>query len=538
MKLREYQKNSVIQARQSLYKNRAIIIQGATGTGKTPIMAAICEMATVKKRRVWIIVPRTELLSQAKSHLKKYNVPHGIIDPTHNESLAYKIHVVSKDTLIRRYDRIKNPPDLILWDESHIALDQQITAYNNFPNTKFIGLTATPERGDGRGLSSQAGGIYDDLILGESIPWMMQHEYLTPCKYYAPEIEGVDDLHKKGTDVDATELEKLFERKKIYGKVIQHYRELGKEKPALVFCRDVKSAYKTADEFTQAGYKFFCIEGRMAKGKRKALIHALENGEIDGLTNCDIATYGLDIPRIEVGILLRPTFSRALYFQMIGRTLRPWQNEYYKKDHSVIIDHVNNWQEHTNPSYPTVLPLNLEHLDWNFHGVEKRKRADKNNERSLTVCSSCWQHTTGLYKCHLCGAELKKRKIQKVEIVDVKLKEIEQVKLADLPPEEKRETNDKINELIESFEADYKLGKINPGPVGDMIKLSEKLGNNIIWVYHQFTKNNVMVNSSLLHEIARQKKFKRGWVFYQKKRLSENIENDRKKMEDYSLNFG
>lgn len=529
MKLRPYQENSVNQARTSIAKNRAVIIQGATGTGKTPIMAAICEMATQKNKRVWIIVPRTELLGQASSHLRKWNVSHGIIDPSHNESRAYKIHVVSKDTLIRRYDRVKNAPDLILWDECHIAIDQQITAYNNFPDTKFIGMTATPERGDGRGLSIEAGGIYDDLILGESIPWMIERGYLSQGKYYAPPIDGLEELHKKGTDYDAKELDSLLKRKKVYGKAIEHYRDLADGKPALVFCRDVKSAYETAEKFSQAGYLFECIEGKMSKGKRKILIDALSQGKIHGLTNCEIATYGLDIPRVEVGICLRPTFSRALYYQMYGRTIRPYQG----KEYAIFIDHVDNWKEHTSPSFPNILPFDLENVDWNFHGREKRKRASNEIQRQLAYCPECLGWTTGLLKCHLCGAELKRRDKKKIELIDTKLEEVQRTKLKDLPPEEKREVQDNINEIVQKFEMENAIGKMNPGAVGEMIELCDKLGNNIMWVYRQFTKGNIMVNVSLLQEIARQKKFKHGWVWFQKKRLLEQMENENKMMENY-----
>jgi superfamily II DNA or RNA helicase len=498
------------------------MIQGATGTGKTPIEAQICEMASAKKNRTWIIVPRTELLSQASNHLKKWNVSHGIIDPTHNESRAYNVHVVSKDTLIRRYGKIKNHPDLILWDEAHLALDQQITAYENFPNTKFVGLTATPERGDGRGLSIEAGGIYDDLILGESIPWFIERGYLSNYKYFAPPLEGLENLHKQGTDYKADEFDKFLESKKIYGQAIEHYGDLAQGKPALGFCRDVKSAYETAERFSKY-WKFHCIEGKMRKGQRRAMIEALTKGEIDGLFNCELATYGLDIPRIEVIIQLRYTASRSLQYQIWGRGLRPYPG----KEHCIIIDHVNNWEEFTNPSYPEKLPLDLEHLDWNFHGREKRKWSKKEREQSLTYCVKCLGWTTGLLKCHLCGAELKKRVQKKIETIDAQLEEVQRTKMKDLPWEEKREAQDKINNIIEQFEIDNKLGRMNPGAVGDMISLCDQLGNNIMWVYRQFTKGAVMVNVGLLQEIARQKGFKNGWAWYQKKRLVDEIEKNR-----------
>ena len=118
--LRDYQTDLYIKARNALMKHRAICVQSATGSGKTPLVSAMVESVHNKKKRAWFIVPRKELLQQASKHFRKWNVPHGIIAPNSTESRAYKIHVVSKDTLIRRYDKIKNWPDLMIFDEGHL----------------------------------------------------------------------------------------------------------------------------------------------------------------------------------------------------------------------------------------------------------------------------------------------------------------------------------------------------------------------------------------------------------------------------------
>lgn len=529
-----FQKEQVFELKKSISKNQRIVNQSPTGSGKTVVIAAICALSQLKKSRVWIVVPRIDLVSQASKHLKKWNVPHGKIDATHKESSLFRIHVVSKDTLIRRSDKIKNYPDLILWDECHIALGQQIAIAKNIPDAKWIGLTATPEptKQSNIGLSRQSGGIYDSLILGKSIPWLMSGNYLSQCKYYAPPITGIEDLHKKGDDIDSDELENFLETNKIYGEVIQHYGDIGKRKPALVFCRSVKSAYKTAEKFNQAGFNFFCIEGKMKRSKRKALIQALKDGKIDGLTNCEIATYGLDIPRVEVGIILRYTFSRALYYQILGRTLRPYPG----KKNAIILDHVNVYKEHIDPGYPEILPHNLENIKWNFHGRERKKRVV---EKSLKIssCHVCFMPTTGIYKCEHCGAELKKRNDKKIELVDTNLEEIAQPKIKDLPSQEKREVQTEINIIKETFLHDYNLKKINSQAVADMIEISEKYDYSILWVYWQLTPNSATVCVQLLQEIARQKNYKNGWVFHKRKSIATEIQKKQKEKEK-SILFG
>lgn len=508
-----------------------------TGAGKTAVVAEICSLIQKNNKRAWFVVPRTELLQQGSAHLSAWKVPHGIIAPGKNESRAYNIHVVSKDTLIRRYDKIKNHPDVIFIDECHIALDRQIEIARNFPNAKIIGLTATPERLDGRGLNE----LYNELILGPSIPWLMEHNFLSSLRYFAPKIEGLEKLHKKGDDVDADELEDLFSKRQIYGDAIKYYKKYADGKPALAFCRNVKSAYETAERFSVGGYKFYCIEGKMAGGERRRLLNALKDGKIDGLTNCEIATYGLDIPRIEVGICLRPTMSRSLFFQMVGRILRPSEG----KIDAVFLDHVNNVYEHIEPNYPEVPPFFAPQINWNFHGTDKRKKilcfvckivktCKKNNsgkatkcsdyipeaDLSLKMCPECFMYySSGV--CKNCGCEAEKRRQKELEEVEAELKEMTPVKLAERPAEERREFVDAINNAAREFNEALKDGNILPGPVGELLRLAKMLNRKPMWVYYKLTdESRISVNVSLLHEIARQMDYKPAWVRFKREMLS------------------
>lgn len=528
MILRTYQEKIVDEVRDGLKKHRAVCIQLATGAGKTPIMAAICERIMQNKKTAWIIVPRTELLRQSSQHLIKWNVPHGIIAPNSNESRAYNIHVVSKDTLIRRYNKIKVHPDLIFIDECHIALDRQLEIARKFPDTRIIGMTATLERLDGRGLSE----LYDLPIEGPSIPWLTEHDFLSKLRYFSPPIEGLENLHRRGTEYIANELDELLKRKKIYGKCIEHYKEYAHNESALVFCRDVKSAYETADRFCDAGYKFFCIEGKMSHKKRRQLIKALEDGDIHGLTNCEIATYGLDVPRVKVGIGLRPTLSRALYMQMIGRCLRPYSG----KDYALFFDHVNNLFEHEEPNYPGIPLHYVPHIEWNFDGTEKRKKIKLlEPELSLRLCTECFLYFEGA-KCPNCGAEARKRQAKPIEIIDAELKELPAIKFKDRPPEEKRELVDRINNAISEYN---NSDIINSGAVGDLLNIAEELGNSVMWVYWKLTQESrKSINVSLLHEIARQKNYKAGWAWHQKNKIKTTIQKKENELKNYKEAIG
>jgi len=279
--LRPYQQDSLNELRIALRTNKSALLQGCTGSGKTVIFSSIIQSAAKNNYRTWTIVPRKELLTQSSKHFVKWDIAHNFISAGSNESRAFKTHIVSKDTLIRRWDKVKNWPDLIIIDEAHINYKFQMDLLERIPDhTKIIGFSATPERLDGLGLSD----IYDTLIMGKSIPWLTARGYLSELKYFAPPIEGIENLHRKGQDVDANELDELLEKKAIYGKVINHYEKWGtvkkqtistsgamthsnnnynRGKPALFFLRTVKAAYDMAERFQAKGYKFFCIEGKM-----------------------------------------------------------------------------------------------------------------------------------------------------------------------------------------------------------------------------------------------------------------------------------
>jgi superfamily II DNA or RNA helicase len=500
MPLRAYQTELFHRVRQAFATQRSVLAQLPTGTGKTHIFAQIAAAARDKDRHTWIIVPRNELLRQASDKLGEYQVDHGLIAAGEQESRAFSTHIVSKDTLIRRYDKIKRAPDFIIIDEAHIALDRYVEIADRYPNAKILGFTATPERLDGRGLSE----LYDVLIEGPPIKHFIERGYLTPFRYFCPPISGLDKVHRRGTEYNADELDALLERRKVYGDAVKHYERLTPGRPCLVYCRSIKSAEQAAHQFNAAGYQFENIDGQMSYKRRKALIDALRNGQIQGLTSCDLITYGLDVPRVEVIIMLRPTLSRALFFQMIGRGLRP----YALKNHCTILDHVSNIGEHGHP---------LQAHAWQFDGREKRARRSK-DERRLKLCP----HLEFMYcerpTCSGCEHATEGRKLKPLEYVDGSLVEQKSpVKLDKPSAAEQTAYLDRVEEAIRTYKASAPT--ISPGPIGELLELADKLGFKPLWVYNRLNENKHIANIPLLSEIARQKKYKKGWVWFQRERL-------------------
>lgn len=536
--LRGYQSGIYKTDRQLLQAGfRSIANLSATGSGKTPLASAISSSVYGKNKRVWFIVPRNALLDQASNHFTKWNVPHGRIHAKFQESRAYKVHVISKDTLIRRLDKIKNWPDIIIFDECHLYIDAQLKIISFAPiHTVIIGLSATMERLDGRGLWTGAGGPYEVMVKGPEIPWLVDRDFLSPLKYFAPPLDGLADLRTRGNEIDEEQLEELLKRRKVYGEVVGHYEEHGRGKPALGFCRSVKSAYEMAERFRDKGYNFHCIEGKMASEKLKALLNAHRNGEIDGLTTCDLVLYGVDIPRVEYGFSVRPTLSRAIYMQMIGRLLRPFFDEKtgYRKEQAFWFDHVNMVTEHQDDKYPDTPLHYCPEISWNFEGVKKRKR--NKEPKNIKLC----EHLDHFYcdnpvcgNCRHNPDKTVKDCRKPMLVIESDLKEISRpVKLADRPIEERQEFQDRIGGAVMEYRQSL---EVSSGPECDEIErlynmgmeavkklldIAQECGYSPLWVYNRLTADDrKTINWPVLHLIQRIKGYKKGWLYFIQKQI-------------------
>jgi superfamily II DNA or RNA helicase len=614
MQLRDYQGDLIPPAREGIRKHRAFMVQLVTGGGKTEIFSNIVNMVmqsnkkTGKKNKVWIIVPRDELRKQAGKKLTKHNVNHAFISAGMSESRAFDVHVVSKQTLDRRWDRIKNWPNLVIIDEAHLNFDFQQKLIEIMPETtRIIGFTATPERTDGTGLKENwirieknevaetklpvrkreisynendglnfttevyeknIGGIYGDIVYGPSIPWMMERDFLAKLRYFAPPIAGLETLHWRAGEIDEVELDEFLEKRKVYGDVVKYYQKHGRRpdpqpgqnpnKPALIFCRSVKSAKETARHFNEAGFNFIPVWGNMPKSDRENALLALEHEKIDGICNCDLVIYGVDIPNLEYGASLRPTQSRNIYFQKVGRLLRTFPG----KIDAVFFDHVNLVKYHqidTNPGIPLFF---LDDVQWNFEGRPRQKKKKQPEEffvpscpfndymicmnpacrkgcqkqKSSAIfwtCTKCSRkiHRDGLVFVHnkmmhplendgWCGpCEPENEGREELEVIaDAKLKEIKApVKFNNLAPEERREVQDGIGRATDLAVAGLKAGRIEPGPIGDLLRIAQELGRHPLWVYHRLVEEMkaMAVQAPLIYEIARQRGYKPGWAKHQ-----------------------
>lgn len=534
--LRTYQTDLIKKARAEIAKGfKSVMIQLVTGGGKTRIVGKITNNATsgiseytdkagilrtrqIKKQTVWFSVPRNELLWQSSAEFHQWKIQHGMISAKSKESSAFKTHICSKDTLIRRIKKklIKSYPNIIFFDEAHLALDQQLYVKENAPkDTIFLGFTATPERGDGRGLNE----MYDSIVYGKSWMWMVEHGFLKRPKCYSlPRPKGLDKLkfNKQG-DVNAKELNEIYQSGNIYGDAIEHYRKHAIGRTVLIFCRSLIMAEDTADEFTKAGFKIELIDGTMTDKERKNKIDRVKNGELDGLTTVDLITYGLDVPKISCIIMLRPTKSVALYFQMIGRASRPdpIYNDF------LVFDHVGNCDPVTGHGHPLAPRI------WNFTGQIKKPKIPKDAiERLENVqkCDVCWDLIVDGV-CRSCGAEKEKKSQKPLKQVEGWLVEIGgPTPLNERPLENQRKFQDMIAVNVDNFLNLWQSGgKIESDSVKNLLEVASDLKRQPMWVYHKLTEGELTVNVSLLAEISNIKGYKDGWAWNKRQDLEKML---------------
>jgi len=304
-----------------------------TGGGKTIVASNIIRDAARNRKRVLVLAHRREIIAQTSQKLFAYGVPHGIIQSGFQPRPLENVQVASIQTLWRRSCKSAPPPaDLLIVDEGHHTpafTYREIIA--GYPDAVLLGLTATPCRGDGRGL----GGIFERLIESPQVADLIKDGWLVRTKVFAPIDPDLTGVRVRHGDYAETELADRMDKPKLVGDIILHWHRFGERRRTVAFACSVSHSVHIRDEFVRSGVRAEHIDGSTPKPERDASLARLASGAIDVVSNCMVLTEGWDLPAIGCCILARPTKMMGLYRQMIGRVLRPAPG----KTDAIVLDH-------------------------------------------------------------------------------------------------------------------------------------------------------------------------------------------------------
>lgn len=373
IELFDYQEDMKSRIEKALCLHRSVMAQMPTGTGKTYLLTAVIDsfVRANPKAKVWIVAHRRELVSQIDETVRKF---HSYSSAT--SSLLSSVKAVSIQWLMRHYDEIEEKPGMIVIDEAHHALAKTYKEmWERFPKAKFLGLTATPCRLNGKGFTD----LFDVLVQSWDVPEFISKGRLATYDFVSIKSDGVtqrliDSLQKRGADGDYQnkEMDMLLNKKPSIEKLYRSLEEFGKDRKGIVYAINISHAQKITKLYQEHGVKAIAIDSKTPATERQQDIEAFKKGDIQVLVNVDIFSEGFDCPDVEFVQLARPTLSLAKYLQMVGRGLRVAKG----KKNCVIIDNVGLYR---------VFGLPSQVWNWNamFEGklkVGKKKETPKERE--------------------------------------------------------------------------------------------------------------------------------------------------------------
>lgn len=327
---RDYQTRAATAVLREFSAERAsTLVVHPTGMGKTTVSAMI--VANYTQGRILFLAPTEELVYQSHRAFREA-MPKAVIciemqghRASHRSDAAIVVgSVMSVKARLNKYPR--DHFSLIVTDEAHSAVAptwQSIYAHFAPGMKHHLGLTATPDRHDGKAMGRVFATVADQINITQAVDdgWLVwaRQQYL-PCR----EID-LRKVHVRCGDFNKTELAGVLEKDKAITHIVENTIRVADGRKTAVYCLSVEQAKAVAKRLQEVGEKAVLVEGETPKPARQERIAMFANGSTQFLVNCATCTHGLDVPKLEVIAMTRPTASRALYTQIVGRCLRPFR---------------------------------------------------------------------------------------------------------------------------------------------------------------------------------------------------------------------
>jgi superfamily II DNA or RNA helicase len=335
--------------------HKNVLFQMPTGTGKTTVFSEIVRKATLKNKKVLIVVHRTELVEQIACRLAQFGVNVGLISAKQKANPQCDVQVATIQTLSRRH---YPPADIVIIDECHHSKASTYKAlWNIYPEARFLGVTATPVRISGEGFDD----LFEILIPLGKLSFFIENNFLARIKHLVGSVPDLSKVRQRMKDYDIEMLKNVMLDNSLMVNLIESYKKFANGKKTIVFAVDIEHSKEIVQRYLAAGIAAAHVDANTPKNERSEILNKFKTGEILVLSNVDIVSEGFDVPDCEAVQLARPTKSLVLYLQQVGRCMRPSKG----KDYGLVLDNAGLWIEH-----------GLSYIDreWSLEGIKNQKK--------------------------------------------------------------------------------------------------------------------------------------------------------------------
>lgn len=396
--LRPYQQQ-VIKDIYTLIRNgiKRNLIFAPTAAGKTIIGAQIIAHAVSRNRKVLFVVHRDILISQTQEKLRLYGINTGFIKAGLSENRDALVQIASVQTLqSRRWWRETQDSlyfYLIIFDECHIvafsSIAQQMMT-EIFPSSLYLGLTATPWR---LSKKESLGDIFKGIACAPMPHELIEQGYIVKPSYYGIEQPDLKKVKTTNGEFNNAQLAIACDQPELIEQVVQEWFRLAYGRRTIAFTVTIEHSRHICEAFQKRGIRAAHVDASTPTQVANQIYQQLATGEIWLVSSCMKLTEGFDVPSVSCILLCRPTKSKALFFQMVGRGLR-LSPETNKRD-CLIIDQAGNVIRH---SY-------IEDLKTiNLHLSEQTEAGDAPKKLCPSADGGCGHYIyAGIMRCPHCS---------------------------------------------------------------------------------------------------------------------------------------